>query len=258
MGSIDYDAVAREYSRHRRVHPEVLRRLLLDGGIDGGSRVLEVGCGTGNYIAAIHRASGCECWGVDPSAAMLQEAAAQCPGVRLQTGRAEALGVPNGAFDLIFSVDVIHHVADRTAYFREAARALVPAERLCTVTDSEGIIRTRRPLTEYFPETVDTELRRYPRVDDLKALMADAGFDQILERTVEHPYFLTDLGPFREKAFSSLRLITPEAFQRGLARMAHDLQQGPLPCVSRCVMLWGRARPGNGREGDTARVEGPG
>jgi len=108
MGSVDYDAVAREYSRHRRVHPEVLRRLLLDGEIDRASRVLEVGCGTGNYTAAIHRATGCEPWGVDPSGAMLQQAMAQCPTARLQAGRAEALGVPDAEFDLVFSVDVIH------------------------------------------------------------------------------------------------------------------------------------------------------
>jgi len=29
--------------------------------------------------------------------------------------------------------------------------------------------------------------------------MADAGFDQILERTVEHPYFLTISAPFARK-----------------------------------------------------------
>jgi 16S rRNA A1518/A1519 N6-dimethyltransferase RsmA/KsgA/DIM1 with predicted DNA glycosylase/AP lyase activity len=54
MGPAGYNAAAREYSRHRQVHPEVLRRLLLDGGIDRASRVLEVGCGTGNYTTAIH------------------------------------------------------------------------------------------------------------------------------------------------------------------------------------------------------------
>jgi SAM-dependent methyltransferase len=188
---------------------------------------------------------------------MLQEATLQCPAARLQVGRAEAPGVPDGAFDVVFSVDVIHHVADRAAYFREAHRVLTPGGRLCTVTDSEEIIRTRRPLAEYFPETVEAELQRYPRLDALKVLMRQAGFERLREMTVEHAYLLTDLEPFRAKAFSSLHLIAPEAFQRGLARLAHALRQGPLPCISRYVMLWGRPRRDAGRQGDSARVRAP-
>jgi hypothetical protein len=30
----------------------------------------------GNYTAAMHQATGCECWGLDPSAAMLKATAA--------------------------------------------------------------------------------------------------------------------------------------------------------------------------------------
>ncbi len=40
---IDYDRVALEYSRHRQVHPEVLRSLVAIGRIETASKVLEVG-----------------------------------------------------------------------------------------------------------------------------------------------------------------------------------------------------------------------
>ncbi len=88
MPLLDYDAIAREYAQHRQVHPGVLRCLLGDGPVTRGSHVLEVGCGTGNYTAAIARAIGCECWGIDPSAAMLAQAVAQCPKATFRTGRA--------------------------------------------------------------------------------------------------------------------------------------------------------------------------
>jgi hypothetical protein len=96
------------------------------------------------------------------------------------------------------------------------------------------------PLAQYFPETIDVELQRYPRLEDLKGLMAHAGFDGLAVVPVEYAYNMDDIGSFRDKAFSSLHLIKPEAFERGLARLEQDLRRGPIPCVSRYVMLWGR------------------
>ena len=121
---IDYDRIAGEYALHRKIHPEVLRELLAESGIQGGSSVLEVGCGTGNYIAAVQSAIGCSCWGTDPSSEMLAEASERPGSVTFQTGRAERLECSTGFFDLVFSVDVIHHLENITAYFREVRRVL--------------------------------------------------------------------------------------------------------------------------------------
>jgi SAM-dependent methyltransferase len=71
---VDYDRLADEYAHHRTVQPEVLKQLLSRGEINATSRVLEVGCGTGNYIAEIQSATRCRCWGIDPSISMLTRA----------------------------------------------------------------------------------------------------------------------------------------------------------------------------------------
>jgi len=272
---IDYDQAAAAYARNRRLHPEVLRRLLAGARLDAASAVLEVGCGTGNYLLAVAGLSGAAGWGIDPSEEMLTRAGERlasesfsafdppaalgelrgplpAPAARaerpvadlhaqvsLRLGRAERLEFLAGAFDLVFSVDVIHHVGDRAAFFAEVRRVLKPAGRLCTVTDSEAIIRRRMPLSAYFPETVDVELRRYPPMATLRAEMASAGFGQIVEETAECEYLLEDARAYREKAFSSLHLISPEAHAAGLARLDADLRAGPLPCVARYTMLWG-------------------
>jgi SAM-dependent methyltransferase len=236
---LNYDQIASEYAQHRQIHPEVLRGLCAYVDINNGSRVLEVGCGTGNYILAVERRTEVCCWGIDPSEGMLAEAQARSSGVHFQIGRAEGLNYPADLFDLVFSVDVIHHVGDRLAYFQEAYRVLKVGGAVCTVTDSEWIIHNRQPLAVYFPETIEVELDRYPGIDQLQDLMKQAGFSQAGQELVEFHYQLTEIQAYRDKAFSALHLIPEEAFQRGVERMAGDLRAGPIPCVSRYILLWG-------------------
>lgn len=240
LRSLDYDPLAAEYARHRQVHPGVLQGLA--EALCPGDQVLEVGCGTGNYIVALASLGGCACWGVEPSVGMRSRARERSAAVQFQVGSADRLGVPAGWFDLAFSVDVVHHLPDPLAYLQEAGRALKPGGRLCTVTDSASIIRGRQPLATYFPETVEADLGRYPSIAHLRALYGRAGFGDLAERSVECAYLLTDLGAYRDRAYSVLHLISEQAWQRGLARMEQDLQAGPIPCLSRYTMLWGVKR----------------
>lgn len=236
---VDYNVLAQEYAEHRQVHPEVLQNLVEAGELKAASRVLEVGCGTGNYTIAIEKITGCSCWGVDPSEQMLAMANARTSNAHFRIGSAEGLDFPGEIFDLVFSVDVIHHVSDRAAYFQEAYRVLKRGEEVCTVTDSEEIIRNRQPLSVYFPETVTVDLGRYLRISDLQAMMVRAGFGSLEEKVVEFSYSLTDIQEYRDKAFSCLHLIPAAAFERGLERMEHDLSAGSIPGVSRYLLLWG-------------------
>lgn len=236
---VNYDTLAHEYAQHRRVHPGVLTSLLKNSHLNAASSVLEVGCSTGNYIIALQETTGCAAWGIDPSGQMLVRARERGRRVRFEPGQAEKLAFPETTFDLIFSVDVIHHVGDRAAYYREAFRVLKSGGLVCTVTDSEDIIRRRQPLSNYFPETVEMELKRYPRVADLRKIMAEAGFDGVAEEYVEYQFAITEIQAYHDKAFSSLHIIPQEAFERGIRRMKADLLAGPIQVISRYLLLWG-------------------
>jgi len=239
VATLDYDRIAADYAVHRQVHPEVLKSLASANDDFPHSRVLEVGCGTGNYIIALEQMAGSDCWGIDPSEGMLSKARERSSSVHFLLGRAESLNCSSCLFDLAFSVDVIHHVRDHLLYFTEAYRVLKLGGKVCTVTDSGWIIRNRQPLAVYFPETIEPELDRYPRVHKLRDFMEQVGFGQVTEELVEFDYQLTDIQSYRDKAFSALHLIPEDAFKRGIGRMERDLMAGPIPCVSRYVLLWG-------------------
>lgn len=250
MARQDYDRLAEAYSRHRRIHPDVLAALIERGEIAADSRVLEVGCGTGNYIRAIAESTGAICTGVDPSAEMLRRAR-QNPGlpknrrpdrpeVTFIRGEAEDLPLSDRQFDLVYSVDVIHHIGDRAEAAREAWRVLRPGGTAMVVTESEADLRHRTPHVTYFPEIVAVELARYPAIATIETELRDAGFEIDVEIAVNRPREVTDIAPFRDKAYSSLHLIDEAAFRTGLERMAADLERGPLQGENRYTIVVGR------------------
>lgn len=237
---IDYEALAADYAASRAVHPGVLTQLLSALERDPAARVLEVGSGTGNYIGALAATSECTCWGVEPSPAMLATAMARWPQVQWRQGAAEVLPCADGAFDLIFTVDVVHHMTDVAGYYREACRVLAPGGRICTVTDSAAIIRGRRPLSTHWPATVPHELQRYPSLERLHTAMRAAGFAGIDEQGVEYSYALQDSEPYRRRAYSVLWLIPEAEWRAGLARLEADMALETVTVVARYVLLWGR------------------
>jgi SAM-dependent methyltransferase len=235
---LDFDDRVEEYACHRRVHPEVLQQLLASRSFGPETRVLDVGCGTGNYAGALADATNCRVSGVDPSRRMLDRARDAAPWESLAQSSAQSLPFGDDAFDVVISTDVIHHIADRDAYFREAVRVLQPGGDLVTVTDSHDTIPRRRPLSSHFPETVDVELRRYPSVPTLLEEMARAGFAAPRVVEVSRDYHLDDIQAYRDRAFSSLLLIEEDAFRRGINRLEADLARGPIPCLSLYTMIW--------------------
>jgi len=231
-----YDqATAATYSQHRVAQTGVLHALLSLDVARPGARVLEVGCGTANHLTGFCEQVACLGVGIDPSVSMLREASVPSGG--LAAAAAEAMPFTRNSFDLIFSVDVVHHLLDLDAAFAGMAGLLKPGGLLLTATDSEETIRARSPLSSYFPDTIPYELARYPSIGRLESVHQRHGLEVFDSSVVDHVYVLDDVTPFRARVFSCLRAISYEALAAGIARLERDL---PLTSVSRNVVVLAR------------------
>ncbi len=241
-GAIDYDRIARDYARDRDASPRVIAAILGGLGDRPAHDILEVGCGPADHLHVLAEALGAAGCGFDRSAAMLEEAARKNPGLLLSQGDAAvSYPYPDDRFDLVFSVNVIHYVADLGRHFAEALRVTRPGGTVVTVTDSWDDIR-RRTMTEYFPETAAAEFQRYQDTPAIERAMAGAGFAGIHLSHSEYRFDLTReyLEKCRQKAFSALRLINEAAFTAGLARLEGAVAAGTGQVRELYTYVWGR------------------
>jgi SAM-dependent methyltransferase len=190
-------------------------------------------------VVALINTTGCHGWGIEPSDGMRRHAAFH-QRLEVLEGSAERLPFDDDFFSLVFSVNLIHHIVDRLAYFLEAKRVVVPGGMVCTVTDSTEMIRNRKPLSQYWPSTATVDIKRYPTVGSLLDNMSQVGFFDLATREIRIPFSVSDSSLYRDRAFSCLHLISEAEFRQGLARLESDLREGPVNGLGEYVCIWGK------------------
>jgi SAM-dependent methyltransferase len=141
----DPDVVAREYATMDRL---AMRRLDRTGWLRGDdvwqialqavgevrpARVLDAGCGTGEF-AAMLTASEVIC--VDLSEVAV--GAARAKGLAAQVADVQDLPFGDGSFDVVVANWLLYHVADRRRAIAELARVLTPTGRLVGCYNAPG------------------------------------------------------------------------------------------------------------------------
>lgn len=92
---------------------------------DGAARILDLGCGTGFFLAELEqRHPGAI--GLDISHAMLKVSDQYVPNARLVTGDAERLPFRRGCFDVVFCKGSLHHTRDHVGFLTHCRKALKP------------------------------------------------------------------------------------------------------------------------------------
>ncbi|MFL6201262.1 MAG: class I SAM-dependent methyltransferase [Thermoanaerobaculia bacterium] len=110
----------------RQGQERALRKALEEIGPLAGKRVLEVGCGSGNWLEML---AGAALSGIELDPGRAAGAAARFPGADIRTGDASSLPWASGSFDVVLQSTVFSSILDpgmRRAVASEMLRVLAP------------------------------------------------------------------------------------------------------------------------------------
>jgi len=96
---------------------------------DTDRKILDVGCGTGNFASQVIKFIGAEVWGLDLSEGMLS----RCPKherLHFVLGDSENLPFPENTFDAITCTHSFHHYPNQLQAIAEMFRVLRPGGRV--------------------------------------------------------------------------------------------------------------------------------
>jgi ubiquinone/menaquinone biosynthesis C-methylase UbiE len=227
----DYDELAGTYNHRYAANPmegvgRALRALLIK---IRPKRVLEVGCGTGHWLAEIH-SLGIHTFGLDRNLSMLRQAQKESLPAGLVQGDALKLPYANSSLDLIFCVNAIHHFRGCEAYLTEVFRVLRHGGTTLIFGMDPHDPETHLYEYDFFPGVYQHDLNRFPASTALLDTLRQCGFTRvdhaIIERNVRR---LSGRDVFSDpfldpKATSQLADLTPDEYQEGIHNMEKAIQ----------------------------------
>jgi ubiquinone/menaquinone biosynthesis C-methylase UbiE len=232
-----YDALRPADERWWEVYEAIVERADLCG-----RRVLEVGCGTGRFAAAVAEREVARVWGVDASEQMVEVARAN--GVNAKLAAAERLPFKAGWFDRAV-VRMAAHLFDRPRAFPELRRVLADDGRLVVATTDPAHFHEHW-LHPFFPSFTAVDAARFPSAEQLERELGAAGFDVRVERLTQESEIEREvaLEKIRGRAFSTFELLPEDELDAGLVRAEAELAERTH---YRTVWLLAVASPGRSR-----------
>ncbi len=148
---------------HRHIREDIVRRV---GELDVRS-VLDVGCGSGENLAALATTGRYELSGVDISAEGIELTRKRVPSAHLLSVlNVEREPLPE-RFDLVMSIQVVEHIVDDVAALRNMAAM---ARRYVFISTLAGRMRASELLTGHVRNYTAVELKRKLEVVGLRVL----------------------------------------------------------------------------------------
>lgn len=159
-----------------------LRRRFMLSEVRPADRVLDLGCGDGAFTSEL-TAAVAGVVGAEVAEAALRRATKRHPSLHFRLVPLEGqLPFADGSFDLVWSSEVIEHVADTARWLSEVRRVLAPAGRLLLTTPSHPRLGLAFGGVERYSQPLGDHLHLYTR-RSLRELLREFGFDRVTVRT---------------------------------------------------------------------------
>jgi SAM-dependent methyltransferase len=211
-----------------------MARLVERTAVGPGTRLLDVGCGSGELLA-LAAARGAAVSGLDAAEGMIAIARERVPGADLRVGAMERLPWPNGRFDVVIALNALQFGADVAGALGEAARVarpggLVGVANWGPMADRE-LFAVLRPLAALVPSEDDEDEAGPPppavaEPGVLEGLARGAGLEVVDAGDVEVPFAAPDLAALERAILdgAGLRRVaasaTEDAVRHTLVRTA--------------------------------------
>jgi ubiquinone/menaquinone biosynthesis C-methylase UbiE len=158
---------------------ETLRRMPMTP----ASRVLDVGCGTGELLRRLRaKYPGAALAGLDPVPEMLAVARSKLGGNEdLRIGYADSLPWASGSFDLVVSCNMFHYISHPGEALREMARVLRPGGAIVLTDWCDDYLACR--VCNFYLRLTNRAFYKTYREAECRELLERAGFREVrLER----------------------------------------------------------------------------
>ncbi len=227
MKITDYSKIADHYDanpiRHYYVKEPLIEEMF---NLKGNLRVLDLACGTGNFLKAQYEAFNTDKikWsGLDKSTEMLNFAREKLAGIELTEADAENMPYENASFDIITNNFAFHHFYDKSKAVSEISRILKPGglffmRNICIE------YMTMSWVYHYFPSTFKIDKKRFWNNKRIFLEFEKAGFsvEIITEISLKRNDFNDLIKETENRDMSQLNLISDEKYKKGLDRIKKD------------------------------------
>ena len=178
--------------------------LIAASGIRSGSRVLDVGCGSGEFLRTLAQ-HGAVATGVDPAPGMVALARTLAPLADVRIAEAEDLPFADASFDVVTAVNALQFADDTVDALAEFARVLAPGGFVAVANWAEGARNDIDAIEAAVAAADDDGTGGTGGADDeaapgddlrapggLEAVMSEAGLVVVTAGLVSVPWFAPD------------------------------------------------------------------